>query len=108
MPSSKLSMRQLAETARANGIEPVMAYVPLTREEPGRSASRRREILAMGERAGFRTFSLAEAYGERDPVTLEIADWDRHPNRIGHQLIAERLLEVLAELSEGEATVRVP
>ncbi len=45
--------------------------------------------------AGFVTFDLSRAYGERDLDSLAVAPWDKHPNAVGHRLLAEALYQAL-------------
>jgi hypothetical protein len=98
------SMRTIAGAALENGIVPVLLYVPLTHEDPMRSARRRHGLLEMAERAGFRVLSVEDAFRGQDPKSLAVAPWDNHPNSFAHRLIAERVVEVL----EAEQAALVP
>ena len=89
------SMRTIAESARRNGITPVVLYVPLTREDLNRSSHRRHQVLAAARRAGFLTLSVEEAFTTHDRDDLVLTEWDSHPNALGHRLIADAIIEAL-------------
>lgn len=89
------SLRTIAQTARENGIVPVLVYVPLTTEDPVRSSRRRQGLFEMAERAGFRVLSVESAFRGHDRESLAVAPWDNHPNAFAHRLIADQIVEVL-------------
>jgi hypothetical protein len=41
--------------------------------------------------SGCHTISIADVYDGYGQKDLQIADWDWHPNALGHELIAERM-----------------
>jgi len=43
---------------------------------------------------GFIIIEMDDVYGDVEERLL-IAPWDRHPNRVGHQLLADRFFEEL-------------
>ncbi|MEO8198915.1 MAG: hypothetical protein ABI679_00205 [Gemmatimonadota bacterium] len=42
---------------------------------------------------GFHIFDVRGIYDGHDPSTLLLASWDKHPNALGHRLIADRLFD---------------
>jgi hypothetical protein len=52
-------------------------------------------LTTLATEAGFSTVNLAHAYANHDLETLIVAEWDRHPNAQGHQLIADQLYTAL-------------
>jgi hypothetical protein len=47
--------------------------------------------------AGFAVINLADVYQGHDIDTLRLAEWDDHPNDLGHQLVADALYRALQE-----------
>jgi hypothetical protein len=40
---------------------------------------------------------LSGAFNGREPNDVRLAEWDAHPNALGHRLLADRLFALLAE-----------
>jgi hypothetical protein len=53
------------------------------------------EIVKIAQNAGFLMISMEDVYQKRDVVALRLAEWDDHPNVLGHEVIAQRLYEEL-------------
>jgi hypothetical protein len=85
--------KRIADETRAHGAVPVLIFLPQVREDTGQDEVP--EIIRIANNAGFSVFNLAGVYGGEDIVMLRLAEWDEHPNRRGHQLIAERLYDEL-------------
>jgi hypothetical protein len=83
------SLRRIADLSRERGITPVWIYLGLPGAEAEDSVVAR--SARMAQNAGFEVMSLAGAYGDGPPETLQLASWDRHPNAEGHRRIADRL-----------------
>ncbi len=75
---------------RENGFRPVLVYLPPIGDDF--SLRLKQQILASALAAGFEIIDLSEVFEGHDPDTLTLAPWDSHPNSLGHQLIAEKLL----------------
>jgi hypothetical protein len=58
---------------------------------------RDRPGLGPAKEAGFLPIDLSDVYQGKDTSSLQLADWDRHPNAAGHALIAERIYAGLVE-----------
>jgi hypothetical protein len=86
----------------ARGAAAVAVFLPKPESIPGDP-----EVIAaqmeLAERAGFAVLDVGGAYaGTEDLEELWVARWDRHPNRRGHQLLADALHRVLSDqLAEG-------
>jgi len=87
---------RIADEARSRGVTPVFIFLPQVREELWQDETP--EILAIAKSAGFPVIDLAGVYKGQDITTLRLAEWDEHPNRRGHQLIAARLYDELERL----------
>ena len=60
------------------------------------------ETVRIARAAGFVVIDLSDVYREHDYTTLRVAEWDDHPNSLGHRVVAERLY---AELMSHRAEV---
>jgi hypothetical protein len=80
---------EMATVARAHGITPVWAYLPWANE--ARMSDSARKLQEYAEKAGFIVIPLADAYEGYGPQDIQVADWDRHPNALGHRLLAAKL-----------------
>ncbi len=110
--------RRIAEDAKAKGILPVWIFLPMPTpgsdrpcppERAGfcfgstarsgaaadRTDPRVAKLFEMAQAAGFITIDLSGVYDGHDLKSFWIAEWDGHPNTEAHQLIAERLYEML-------------
>ena len=94
----------IATTAKARGITPVWVFVPQVRDGTWREETP--EVVAIAEAAGFIVIRLDDVYRGHDIDTIRLAEWDEHPNRAGHQLIAERLYSELLQRREQIFTLR--
>ncbi len=86
---------RIAEESRKHGSVPVWIFVPQVRE--GAWEEETPEAVAIAEAAGFVVINLEDVYKGRNINEIRLAEWDDHPNVPGHQLIAERLFNGLAE-----------
>jgi hypothetical protein len=87
--------RSITRLAAEHGITPVWVYLPMVRES-WTEQQLAKQIRAARE-AGFEIWDLSDAFEGHDPSSLLIAEWDKHPNAMGHRLIADRLLASFRE-----------
>jgi D-alanyl-lipoteichoic acid acyltransferase DltB (MBOAT superfamily) len=85
---------RIAQEAHARGIPAVWIYLPRL-SEPGVRDEDVARLFASARRAGFAVVDLRGLYEGRDVDALRLAEWDYHPNAVGHALIAERIYEEL-------------
>ena len=52
--------------------------------------------LKIAQDAGFATIDLSDVYQGQDLASIRLAEWDDHPNPLGHRLIADRLYAAIA------------
>jgi hypothetical protein len=90
----------IANEARTLGIRPVWIFLPQVR--PGSWQEQTAGALDLARKAGFVTIDMRDVYEGHDVEKVRLAEWDEHPNRFGHRLIAERLY---AELVAQRAAI---
>jgi hypothetical protein len=97
----------IADTCRERGIVPAL----LMFEQGSSGEIGEREIprtLEIAEEAGFEMLVLEDVYAGYKGADVKLARWDKHPNALGHRLIAEALYSALAERPEIIATSSDP
>ncbi len=85
------SLDRVAGMAKARGIQLVL----FIRDMPGEISDSTPPVLAYADSLGYAVADTRDAFAGRDPNTLLLAAWDKHPNALGHRLTAERLYEEL-------------
>ena len=86
--------RRMASACLARNVRPVWLYLP--RPEEWESGPSDLEVRLARE-AGFQVVILDNVYTTDSLSSLWLARWDHHPNAQGHQMIADRMFEVLLE-----------
>ena len=84
----------LVEESMKRGIRPVWIFIPQVRA--GAWQEETPVALEIAQNAGFGIINLEDVYKDRDAATIRLAEWDDHPNAIGHRLIADRLYTAIA------------
>ncbi len=87
--------QHIVSACRSRDIVPVWIFVPQIYQ--GSWEEETAPALAHAREAGFIVIDLSDVYEGKDTSLLQLADWDRHPNALGHALIAERVYEGLRE-----------
>ncbi|MEX2123337.1 MAG: hypothetical protein WD795_05560 [Woeseia sp.] len=85
----------IVEQSLAQAALPILVFLPQVRE--GTWQEETPETLRLAAAAGFDVVDLSDVYEGQDIATIRLAEWDDHPNRRGHELIASRLYEAIAE-----------
>jgi D-alanyl-lipoteichoic acid acyltransferase DltB (MBOAT superfamily) len=85
--------RRVVDESNSRNILPLFIFLPQVRE--GNWVEETPEILATASEAGFAIIDLSDVYKKHDVNSVRLAEWDEHPNSLGHWLIAERLYEEL-------------
>jgi D-alanyl-lipoteichoic acid acyltransferase DltB (MBOAT superfamily) len=83
----------IADESRARGIRPVWIFLPLIPEGSWQEVSA--ETRASAGAAGFEMIDLSGVFEGREAADISLAEWDSHPNALGHRLLAERLFTQL-------------
>jgi hypothetical protein len=89
---------RIVEQTRARGAVPVWIYLPRISERVSQESVD--AVFRAAERSGFVMLSLADLYDGADVDALRVAEWDHHPNARGHQMIAERIHQMLLAQTE--------
>jgi hypothetical protein len=88
----KWSLERIVQICKERGMSAVYVLVPeVTMPTDGRIECDR------AEKAGFIVLNLADVYAGRARKELYLSSWDTHPNVRGHELLAERLHELIRE-----------
>ena len=84
----------LVSHSRERGILPVWIFLPQVRE--GAWQEETPAAIRLAQAAGFVVFNLEDVYKGHDIATIRLAEWEDHPNALGHRLVADRLYEALS------------
>jgi hypothetical protein len=87
--------KEIADLCKINNIIPVMIYVQALNKDE--NSDQREEIFKIVKRLGFQTLDLSTVF-EVTPnrKSLQLGKWDtQHPNKIGHEIIANSILNKL-------------
>lgn len=90
--------RQVVEVAEQNGVLPIWVFMPTL--EASFAPELAADLKQIAKDAGFVTIDLSTIFDDQDVTTLIVAEWDKHPNAKGHQLIANRLYQALLNNSQ--------
>jgi hypothetical protein len=80
---------------RERNILPVFVFLPQV--EGGEWQVETPEILRIAKEAGFTILNLSDVFQGHELASIRLAEWDNHPNKRGHELVAARLYALLDE-----------
>jgi hypothetical protein len=89
------TFRKIVTSAKERGVFPLLVFMPIL--ELSRPAQGSQELMRLAKEAGFAVLDLSEMFEKQDTNALIVAEWDRHPNAKGHQLIADRLYQAILQ-----------
>jgi hypothetical protein len=81
------------------GIRPMFGRLPMVPDSAANDDESHE--LKLAQAAGFTVLDLDDVYHGHDRSSLWIAEWDAHPNALGHRLIADRLFELIHQSRES-------
>ncbi|NJN43815.1 MAG: hypothetical protein HC806_03120 [Anaerolineae bacterium] len=87
--------KTVVNLSREREILPVWIFLPTF--EGTMSEETKNKLINTASDAGFFTIDLSDIYTGQDIRQITVAEWDLHPNRNGHMLIAENLYKALLE-----------
>jgi lysophospholipase L1-like esterase len=88
----------IGDRARAAGALPVFMYLPGLDREP--EAGDKVILTEAARDAGLTVIDLSGVYDGRPKRDLTVAEYDYHPNPLGHRLVAQRLYDELVARPE--------
>ena len=83
--------KRLVDVSMERGITPVWIILPNL--EAPLSESEVAKLIRLAKEANFIVLDLSGIYQDQEIGKLIVAEWDKHPNAQGHELIANRLYE---------------
>jgi hypothetical protein len=89
----------IADSARAHRVRLVWVFLPQVRG--GSWQEETAGAVDTAARAGFEVINLDDIYRDHAVEQIRLAEWDDHPNGLGHRLIARRLYAELAARAEA-------
>jgi hypothetical protein len=78
----------LVAECRRHGVVPGYVFLPMVPELEYEDAGNQ---VTLAADAGFHVIDLSDVYAGARREDLWLAEWDAHPNAIGHALVAEKL-----------------
>ena len=90
------SYHRIAELCRQRGVPMIALVIPRT-DETKAGEERRSQYISWARHEGFTILSAEGAYGMLPLDTVSISAADRHPNVLGHRLLAASLSRQLIE-----------
>ncbi|MDF1672838.1 MAG: SGNH/GDSL hydrolase family protein, partial [Vicingaceae bacterium] len=87
----KWSYAQIAKQASLNKTKHIWIFLPATADQF--NIEEFNELKSYAMQYGFYVIDLVGIYDDIDVKTIQLSDWDSHPNEKGHQLIANKLFD---------------
>ena len=85
------SLGRMADQAKARNARLVL----FVRDMPAEVSDTVQPMFDVARQMGYDVVDARDAYAGQDPNTLLLAQWDKHPNALGHRLMADRLYDAL-------------
>ena len=83
----------LQTLAKQNGVDLWIAFIPIPRDQSEVRADIEMQ-MSIARELGIKVIDITDTYSKAEKLDkLWVASWDRHPNVLGQQLLANRLKE---------------
>jgi hypothetical protein len=93
------SYDSMVAAVRSYGAVPVLALVPLTNEDFEREELA--QLSRLSQESGAILMVLPDPYGGHELERITVSDSDKHPNALGHRLVADTFYAGLLENAEA-------
>ena len=90
--------KSIVAECRAKGVLPIFVFMPLLEES--QYDEEIPTILRIAKESGFVILDLGNVFKGHDVTALRLAEWDSHPNVKAHELLANRLYDLMSENAE--------
>ena len=80
----------IVDKTRERGALPIWIFEPQVRDGTWVEETAPSERLAAA--AGFKTVNLSNVFRDTSVESLRLAEWDEHPNTLGHRMLADAML----------------
>jgi hypothetical protein len=89
---------EIASQAKSADSNLVWVFLPTAGQDNGPEDVE--EPLAIARRAGFEIIDLRGVFAGYPLADITLAEWDKHPNKLGHELLMERLYKEILPFPE--------
>ncbi len=96
MDLMRWSFRRMAAVCREKNI-PIVLLVVDAINEP---SEQQQPLIQYADSLGYYVIDLRKAHEGHEQKTIVLAEWDRHPNVLGHRLLADALYNRLLSLND--------
>jgi len=88
--------QSIARIYETNSVPVIIVIIPDKKYIDPSNISR---IISIAQNEGFIVFDMMDVFHEYELALslIQVAEWDRHPNSLGHQIIADLLFKLLLE-----------
>lgn len=93
----KWGYNEIAKECIKHGAKPIWIFLPTLEGIFNEDHDNIQRIKTIAKNAGFETISLEKVFKDYEKEKLWVAPWDMHPNKQGHQLIADMLYTELTK-----------
>jgi hypothetical protein len=87
--------RRFKEECEARKVTPLWVFLPFVQERS--KFAKAEELIPLAQQTSLPIVDMTDVYQGHDRKSLYVAEWDYHPNALGHRLIADRLYHVLRD-----------
>jgi hypothetical protein len=92
------TFHSIVAESRTKNVLPILVFMPTLGETGFEHETP--VIMKIAGEAGFMVLDLNDVFKGHEVTGLWLAEWDMHPNAKGHQLVADRMYDLLAHNAE--------
>lgn len=83
------------EVCRQKGVTPVWVFLPAMKGDL--RAEQLPALKRLADESDFVIVDLSDVYGDYDSPDITLAEWDYHPNELGHRLISDLMYKLIVD-----------